>query len=140
NKKTGLRACFEDANETYTRVYEFWPSDLEDLFNKAKIYHLKPPLYEPGCEIQSQAIKGKKPEILTPRPDITYYSDNNNIALRAAADADASMLYWFIDDSFVCSAKPSEPCFIDAEVGTHKLLVLDDFNRYTDSSFKVSVK
>ena len=113
---------------------------MEDLFNKAKIYHLKPPLYEPGCEIQAQAVKGKKPEILTPRPDITYYSDKNNIALRASADADASMLYWFVDDSFVCSSKPNEPCFIDPEVGTHKLLVLDDFNRYTNSTFQISVK
>ncbi len=140
NKATGLRACFEEEGKTYTRIYEFWPSDLEDLFNKAKIYHLKPPLYEPGCEIQAQTIKGKKPEILTPRPDITYYADNNNIALRASADADASTLYWFVDNSFICSSKPAEPCFIDAEVGTHKLLVLDDFNRYANSSFQISVK
>ena len=137
NKKTGLRACFDEEGKTYTRIYEFWPSDLENLFNKAKIYHLKPPLYEPGCEIQAQAVKGEIPEILTPKPDIIYYSKGQNIALRATADADAANLYWFIDDTFVCSAKPAEPCFIEAESGKHKLLVVDDFGRYNTSMFKV---
>ncbi|MBO4707564.1 MAG: penicillin-binding protein 1C [Elusimicrobiaceae bacterium] len=140
NKKTGLRACFEEEGNTYTRIYEFWPSDLEDLFNKAKIYHLKPPLYEPGCEIEMQTNKGKKPEILTPRPDIVYYSDGENIALRATADADVSDLYWFVDDNFICSGKPTEPCFIETEVGKHKLLVVDDFGRYTNSLFQIAAK
>lgn len=139
NKKTGLRACFEEEGKTYTRIYEFWPSDLEALFNQAKIYHLKPPAYEEGCEIKDTK-KDNKPEILTPKPDITYYSNGENIALRAAAGADASNLYWFLDDSFVCSSKPKEPCFISAEPGKHKLLLLDDLDRYAVSSFNVAVK
>ncbi len=139
NKKTGLRACFEEEGKTYTRIYEFWPSDLEALFNQAKIYHLKPPAYEEGCEIKDTK-KDNKPEILTPKPDITYYSNGENIALRAAAGADAESLYWFLDDSFVCSSKPKEPCFISAEPGKHKLAVLDDLDRYGVSSFNVSVK
>ena len=138
NKKTGLRACFDEPGKTYTRIYEFWPSDLEALFNQAKIYHLKPPLYEEGCRIQTR--RDTNPEILTPGPDIVYYSDGENIALRATAAADASNLYWFIDDSFVCSSKPKEPCFIAAEPGKHKLLVLDDLDRFSASSFNVSVK
>ncbi len=139
NKKTGLRACFEEEGKTYSRIYEFWPSDLEALFNQAKIYHLKPPVYEEGCEIKDTK-KDNKPEILTPKPDITYYSSNEDIALRASAEADASNLYWFVDDSFVCSSKPKEPCFISAEPGKHKLVVLDDLDRYGISSFNVSVK
>ncbi|MBR4508981.1 MAG: penicillin-binding protein 1C [Elusimicrobiaceae bacterium] len=139
NKKTGLRACFEEEGKTYSRIYEFWPSDLEALFNQAKIYHLKPPVYEEGCEIKDTK-KDNKPEILTPKPDITYYSSSEDIALRASAGADASNLYWFVDDSFVCSSKPKEPCFISAEPGKHKLVVLDDLDRYGISSFNVSVK
>ena len=139
NKKTGLRACFEEEGKTYSRIYEFWPSDLEVLFNQAKIYHLKPPAYEEGCEIKDTK-KDNKPEILTPKPDITYYSSNEDIALRASAGADVSNLYWFVDDSFVCSSKPKEPCFISAEPGKHKLVVLDDLDRYGISSFNVSVK
>ena len=139
NKKTGLRACFEEEGKTYSRIYEFWPSDLEALFNQAKIYHLKPPAYEEGCEIKDTK-KDNKPEILTPKPDITYYSSNEDIALRASAGADVSNLYWFVDDSFVCSSKPKEPCFISAEPGKHKLVVLDDLDRYGISSFNVSVK
>lgn len=138
NKKTGLRACYEEEGETYTRIYEFWPSDLEALFNQAKIYHLKPPVYEEGCRIKT--AKGTNPEILTPKHDIIYYSDGENIALRAVAGADASNLYWFIDDSFVCASKPKEPCFIAAEPGKHKILVLDDLDRNSVGYFNVSVK
>ena len=138
NKDTGLRACFEEEGKTYTRIYEFWPSDLEALFNQAKIYHLKPPLYEEGCTIQT--TRTDNPEILTPKHDIIYYSEGENIALRASAGADASNLYWFVDDSFVCASKPKEPCFIAAEPGKHKLLVLDDLDRYSADYFNVSVK
>ncbi len=140
NKKTGLRACYEEEGKTYSRIYEFWDSDLEALFNKAKIYHLKPPLYEEGCEIKSPANDKNKPEILTPSPDITYYADGENIALRASAGADVSKLYWFVDNNFVCSSKPGEPCFIHTDAGVHKLLLLDDLDRYSVSSFKVAVK
>lgn len=139
NKKTGLRACFEEEGKTYSRIYEFWPSDLEALFNQAKIYHLKPPLYEEGCEIKDTK-KDNKPEILTPKPDITYYADGENIALRASAGADVSKLYWFVDNNFVCSSKAGEPCFIHTEAGVHKLLLLDDLDRYAASSFKVAIK
>lgn len=140
NKETGLRACYEEEGKTYTRIYEFWESDLEALFNKAKIYHLKPPLYEEGCEIKTDTSTKNKPEILTPRPDITYYANGENIALRASAGADASKLYWFVDGNFACSSKTGEPCFIHTEAGVHKLLLLDDLDRYAASSFKVAVK
>ena len=140
NKKSGLRACFEEDGITYTRIYEFWPSDLEELFNKAKIYHLKPPLYEEGCEIKNQSNLGKKPQILAPQPDIIYYSQGENIALKASVQADASALYWFIDDAFVCQSEPGEPCFISAEPGKHKIMLLDDLNRYNQSTFQVAVK
>ena len=140
NKKSGLRACFEEEGKTYTRIYEFWPSDLEELFNKAKIYHLKPPLYEEGCEIQEPSKAGRKPQILTPQPDIIYYAQGENIALKASAQADASALYWFIDDAFVCQSKTDEPCFISAEPGKHKLMLLDDLNRYDQTTFQVAVK
>ena len=139
NKKSGLRACYEDEKETYTHIYEFWPSDLEEIFNKAGIYHLQPPMYEPGCEIRNKN-KGKSPEILTPLPDILYYTDGENIALRANSEADATALYWFIDDSFVCESKPKEPCFIEAKTGKHKLFVTDDLWRYANSAFNVAAK
>lgn len=140
NKETGLRACYEEEGKTYTRIYEFWESDLEALFNKAKIYHLKPPLYEEGCEIKADTNTKNKPEILTPSPDITYYADGENIALRASAGADVSKLYWFVDNNFVCSSKAGEPCFIHTDAGVHKLLLLDDLDRYAVSTFKVAVK
>lgn len=140
NKKTGLRACYEEEGKTYSRIYEFWDSDLEALFNKAKIYHLKPPLYEEGCEIKPDKNTKNKPEILTPSPDITYYADGENIALRASVGADVSKLYWFVDNNFVCSSKAGEPCFIHTDAGVHKLLLLDDLDRYAASSFKVAVK
>lgn len=139
DKETGLRACEDMPGRTEERVWEFWPSDLQEQFLRAGVVKPPPPPFGPGCGQNA----GMPPRILSPKEGVVYQRSlsspkRSDIALIASADADASALFWFIKDRFLGRSTPGKPLFWSPQSGVHHLRVVDDKGRA--SSQKLVVK
>jgi penicillin-binding protein 1C len=139
DNKTGLRTNVEVKGKTHYEVYEFWPTDILSLFEKAGIKKKFPPKYMPNIEPEDISLSGNPPKIFLPLEDVIYKIEPGNkvIPLKADIDADANIIYWFIDGNFVGNSKKNETLFITALSGTHNVIATDDLNRYTYSSFTI---
>jgi len=135
NAETGLRSCGFETNKIRTEVYEFWPTDLLELFKKAGIPRRSPPRYSPQCSKKILISKGVRPEIISPIKSISYTIRNmtdkaENIPLMSVTDADVNMIYWFINESFVGKVKPENTFFWKpSHPGNYIIRVVDEFGR-----------
>ena len=133
--ETGLRVAADDGTRKLRReVYEFWPSDLLDLFRKAGLPRQLPPPFMPRGNIDASARRGKPPAIVSPRSNVTYSiragdDANRGISLRAETEADVRKIYWFVDKAFVGVATAREPVDWQAKPGMHDIMALDDQGR-----------
>jgi len=139
DNKTGLRTNVEVKGKTHYEVYEFWPSDILSLFEKAGIKKKLPPKYMPNIQSEDITLSGNPPKIFLPLEDIVYKTEPGNkvIPLKADIDADANTIYWFVDGNFVGNSKKNETLFITALSGKHNVIATDDLNRFSSSSFTV---
>ena len=130
---TGLRACAATDQNTRIEVYEFWPSDISLLFQQAGIAIRKPPAWSPGCSLQRLAGTGNPPRIASLSSQLHYplraEQEQRLLPLTATTDADASHLYWFVDDAFVGKTARDEALFWEASAGVHNVLAVDDMGR-----------
>lgn len=131
---TGLRACNYDSQTTAKHVYEFWPSDLLDVFSKAGISLRTPPPYLASCSLGQKSATGKAPSIVSPQSGVKYVYRLNNTAdnlipLLADADADVKRLHWFINDRYLGAADRNQAFWMKAEIGQFSLRVVDDAGR-----------
>src|SRR5437588_4171527 len=82
---TGLRVPIDDGTRQFRReVYEFWPSDLLRLFERAGVARRLPPPFLPGTESDLASRMGNPPRITSPTGgrDI-FFASSNAIPLRA---------------------------------------------------------
>jgi penicillin-binding protein 1C len=97
---SGLPACPPYAGKhVHEEIYEFWPSDLEQVFAEAGIPRRKPPQNRSCAD--AGAPEGAAPQITSPLRGSAYALrltefDRRRIAFNATADADARTLYWFM--------------------------------------------
>jgi penicillin-binding protein 1C len=131
---TGQPACPPYSGKAvHQELYEFWPSDLLQVFAKAGIPRRKPP-QNPDCA-DAGALDGAPPQITSPLRGSSYVmrltqQDRQRIALTAVTDADVRTLYWFVDDGFVGSSKPGEAFFwLPPTAGHYSLRAVDDRGR-----------
>lgn len=141
--RTGLRACEVSATTKFV-VYEFWPSDLEDLFAKAGIHHPIPPPYNPGCNLSMSSGDSLSPQIVSPRANLVYSLQlnkniNNIIPLTAIVDHDVKTIYWFINQSYIGKSAPNQPLNWIAKPGSYKLRAVDDHGLSDVVSLKVEL-
>ncbi len=133
--ETGLRAAADDgARKVHKEIYEFWPSDLLDLFRKAGLPRQLPPPFLPGGNIDETARSGKAPAITSPKSDVTYSiragdDASRALSLRADTDADVRKIYWFVDAAYLGSSGAHESLEWRPKVGSHTILALDDAGR-----------
>lgn len=133
--ETGLRVAVDDGTrKVHTEIYEFWPTDLLELFRKAGLPRQQPPPFPPGADIEQSARSGKGPVIVSPRNDATYSiragdDASRALSLRVEADADARTIYWFVDKAFVGSASAREAVSWRPQAGSHNIVALDDSGR-----------
>ncbi len=130
DSKTGLRAC--DSAETHEAVFEFWPSDIQALFESAGIAVRQPPPWSPDCELALLAHTGNAPEIRSLSEHLTYQVRPGTVealALQASTDADVRWLYWFVDDRFVGRAAAGTPLLWHPVAGKYRILAVDDLGR-----------
>ncbi len=143
--RTGLRACSADAPGTRTEVYEFWPSDLLNLFRQAGIPRRTPPPDNPRCSLQARATRGQVPQITSPQAGLVYtvrasrHGAGDTIPLQAVTDADARVVHWFLDEKYLGQSASGKPLFWPAQPGSYVVRAVDDQGRSGARDLKVSV-
>lgn len=141
DKATGLRACSFDNKTTEMQVFEFWPSDIYQLFKQSGIQIKQPPQFMPGCKIEYSANTGNPPQIILPSENSVYNITRNkkDIYFKVNADNDAKILYYFIDNRFIGKQDAGETFFWRADIGRHTLTVTDNLGRSSSSNFTVDI-
>jgi penicillin-binding protein 1C len=131
---TGKPACPPyDVKRMHQEVYEFWSSDLAQVFIDAGIPRRKPP--ENADCLNAGAVAGVAPRITSPMRGSAYVmrldrKEGDRISFSATADADARALYWFVDNSYVGSTAPGIPLtWQPKEARLYRVRIVDDRGR-----------
>lgn len=144
DRVTGLRACRPIPGRTQTEVFEFWPSDLGNIFRAAGISLTSPPPFADGCSLDRQAAAGRAPVITSPQSGLVYAmrsdsSTNGRIPLCAVADGDVRRLYWFVDNRYVGISKPDRPLMWSPRSGRFDVRVVDGHGRAARTRVRVEM-
>jgi len=139
---SGLRACWQHPGKTNLKVFEFWPSDLQQIFRRAGIALRIPPPFDPDCSLDELSSAGHPPQILSPMHEVAYRLRNTTdqpetIPFQASCDADVRQLYWFVDDGYVGESKPGKPLFWPARSGSFAVRAVDDHGRAAQIDIEV---
>jgi len=140
--RSGTLACPPyDPQHTRREVFEYWPSDLAQVFAQAGMPRRKPPA-DADCAIIAD---GEPPRIDSPLRGVSYtlrrsQPERNRIALSASVDAAVRRLYWFADDAYLGQVAPGETLFWQApHAGSHHLRAVDDHGQVRERALKVEV-
>lgn len=139
---TGKRACHYDAKKSRFEIYEFWPSDLQQIFRQAGIVRRLPPEYLAACSLEQQGSGGTPPRIASPSQLITYTLradrlERERIPFEAVSDADVKRVYWLVDNRLVGQTEAGKPFFWPAAAGDFTVSVLDDHGRASEMKMRV---
>ena len=133
---TGLRVPQDDGTRVLKReVYEFWPSDLLALFERAGVPRQLPPPFLPAMDNELLSRGGHAPKITLPANEMTLTSTNNaGIPLRAETESGVRKLYWFADKTFLGTSDAHEILCWKPAPGVYQLTALDDHGRSASRS------
>jgi penicillin-binding protein 1C len=139
--RTGLRACGPGPS-TRAEVYEFWPSDLLRLFQKAGVPRRVPPPEATGCGLEHSASQGTPPQITTPEEGVDYSlrasaPEAQTVPLAAVTDADVRRVFWFVNEQLVGTTPRGEPLHWAARPGTYVVRAVDDRGRSDARTLRV---
>lgn len=145
DKKTGLRACYDDPKTTDSVIYEFWDSDIKEMFENAGIYKKSPPPFMPQCSLVETSTFGKAPQIFLPVSNVLYVIDqnmqDNHIPLKALVDNDAKKLFWFVDNKLIGTSTSDETIYWQNPTsGNATIKVVDEIGRSTTREITIVVK
>lgn len=107
--RTGQQACPPyDPATTRSEVFEFWPTDLLQLFAQAGMPRRRPPA---SAACQRDVPSGTPPRITSPVTSATYTVrvtrvGAESIPLAANADSEVRKLHWFVDETYVGTGTP----------------------------------
>ncbi|UOF12879.1 penicillin-binding protein 1C [Lysobacter capsici] len=144
DRATGRPACGRfDPSTMRTEVFEFWPSDLAQVFVQAGIPRRRPPAgHECGG---AQDWLGSAPSITSPYRATRYtmrlsHPDQVNLSLAATVDADVSKVFWFVGNTFIGSADAGKAlAWTPDRTGQFRLSVVDDHGRSDEREIEVAV-
>jgi penicillin-binding protein 1C len=127
DSRTGKMACQPNAF-THTEVYEYWPSDMQNLFKRAGMSLRQPPIdvcgAMNGLESADRALSITSP--LRSVTHLTRLDRKEPILLRAEAGANSGNLHWFVNNALLGQAKPGETIsWYPSQVGKYMLRVVD---------------
>jgi penicillin-binding protein 1C len=135
---TGLRVVQDDGKQTLKReVYEFWPSDLLALFERAGVPRKLPPPFSPSMDNELLSRGGHPPKINLPANEMTISQQPANtpgIPLRAETETGVRKLYWFADKTFLGACDAHEVLCWKPAPGAYQLIALDDHGRSASRS------
>ncbi|HHQ6536543.1 TPA: penicillin-binding protein 1C [Serratia fonticola] len=122
-----------DKTQTRTEVFEFWPSDLANVFAQAGLPKRAPPVNH--CKDNAVAIGGSPPRITSPLKNTTYtlrqsQQGRDKISFNAVTDADSKTVYWFVDDIYLgSSASKTAIDWRPVNNGQYRIRAVDDHGR-----------
>jgi penicillin-binding protein 1C len=135
---TGLRVAQDDGSRSVKReVYEFWPSDLLALFERAGIPRKLPPPFSPTIDNELLSRGGHPPKINLPGSEMTVSrasTDSAGIPLRAETESGVRKLYWFADKTFLGACDAHTVLCWKPAPGVYQLTALDDHGRSASRS------
>jgi penicillin-binding protein 1C len=130
---TGLRVDQDDGTRVLKHeVYEFWPSDLLALFDRAGVPRKLPPPFSPTIGNDLLARGGHAPKINLPANEMTLSPMSANtpgVPLRAETESGVRKLYWFADKTFIGACDAHEVLCWKPAPGVYQLTALDDHGR-----------
>jgi penicillin-binding protein 1C len=145
---TGLQVCDAATDSprptrpTRREVHEFWSTELLEQFAAAGLPRRAVPGAGHGCEDRQEA-PGLPPQIISPKRGMTYNvragKADQAIALAADTDADARQVYWYVDRSFIGSARAGTPLFWKPQPGSYQLRAVDDRGRSDVRALRVEL-
>jgi penicillin-binding protein 1C len=135
---TSLRVAQDDGTRILKReVYEFWPSDLLALFERAGVPRKLPPPFLPTMDNELLARGGHAPKINLPANEMTLSQNSANTAgipLRAETESGVRKLYWFADKTFLGTCDAHQVLCWKPTPGIYQLTALDDHGRSASRS------
>ncbi|XPV70442.1 MAG: penicillin-binding protein 1C [Halarcobacter sp.] len=142
NIKSGLRACKAEKGKTKMKVFEFWPSDIKEIFQMAGIEKISPPPYESGCTKNTQ--KSLEPIIKSPTEGLIYTLEldkieNTTIPFTAILDGDSYKAFWYVNKSFVGTSQSNKPFFWKPRLGEFVVRVVDEKGLSSSRKIKVEI-
>lgn len=133
--ESGLAACPPyDSNLTHTEIFEFWPSDLANVFAQAGLPKRRPP-DSTHCKEGNTFSSGNPPHITSPLRNTTYtlrqsQQGRDRITFSATLDADSTAIYWFVDDIYLGSSSNSKTIdWYPLSSGQYRIRAIDDRGR-----------
>lgn len=112
------------------RVYEFWPSDVLDLYERLGIRLRVPPPYHPESQARPGADGRIPPQLevatVSFAPLEGNWAEHLGIPLRASAAPDVNEVFWFVDGSYIGRAIPGESKLWQPAPGVYQVAVTDD--------------
>ncbi|WP_300000921.1 penicillin-binding protein 1C [uncultured Cedecea sp.] len=144
DKATGEVACAPyDESETRVEIFEFWPSDLANVFAQAGLPKRKPPVSR--CNNSGIDVSGNPPRITSPLKNTVYtlrqsLQGRDKISFNAVTDADSKTVYWFVDDIYLgSSASKSTIDWHPANNGQYRVRVVDDRGRADSRTVSIQI-
>lgn len=141
--RTGEQACPPyDPAFTRSEVYEFWPTDLLQLFAQAGMPRRRPP---PPADCQRDVPSGTAPQITSPVIAVTYTVrsgrvGSETIPLAANADSEVRRLHWFVDESYVGTGTPGVAIgWHPSHAGRYIVRTVDDRGRADSRPLEVEL-
>ncbi len=99
--KTNLRLC-GPSPEGKEVVWEFWPSQLYQLFSQAGLHKPLPPAFaEPCPDFIAEPWEQNTINIQSPQQNVTYHFSTmaeNKLNFSATSTAHAKTLFWFVNE------------------------------------------
>jgi penicillin-binding protein 1C len=126
------------------QVFEYWPSDLMQVFAQAGMPRTRPP--DDAACAGGQAWLGSAPVITSPHRATRYtlrlsHPEQAQLALAATVDADAGRMFWFVDGAYIGSAGNGDAlAWTPPGAGSFRLSVVDDHGRSDARELDVAVE
>lgn len=143
--QTGEVACPPyDPQQTRTEVFEFWPSDLANVFAQAGLPKRTPP-NNSRCKSDTNTVSGSPPRITSPLRNTTYtlrqsQQGRDAIVFNATTDADSKTVYWFVDDIYLgSSASKTALQWRPENNGQYRIRAVDDHGRGDSRLIKIEI-
>jgi penicillin-binding protein 1C len=141
--RTGEQACPPfDPTHARSEVFEYWPSELMQLFAQAGMPRRRPP---EAAVCQRDVPVGTAPRITSPVTSVTYTLraqrlGDESIPLAANTDSEARRVHWFVDEAYVGSAAPGIALgWQPAHAGKYVVRAVDDRGRADSRELDVTV-
>jgi penicillin-binding protein 1C len=137
--RTGKRACppYKE-RDTRSEVFEYWPSDLAQLFKQAGMPRRQAP--ENHCELDIAIDSEAVPTITSPLNGTTYTlrRRTQSVPLAANLSADSRRVYWFVDASYVGAGDAGVGIgWAPTHAGRFTVLAVDDQGRTASRELNV---